>query len=114
MSLDESIGKIEVDPKEEASVVEAFQVVLDKHSDVRKKDKLLKFFKPHYTKRSNNKNVSKFSRNMFTEIRCEIYINHFVEIITQLIDVKLYNVLEIHCSCPQWFLDFSLKAGWRG
>ena len=32
---------------------------------------------------------------------------------TQLIDVKLYNVLEIHCSCPQWFLDFSLKAGWR-
>ena len=24
---------------------------------------------------------------------------------TQLIDVKLYNVLEIHCSCPQWFLD---------
>jgi hypothetical protein len=45
MSLDESIGKIEVDPKEEASVVEAFQDVLDKHSDVRKKDKLLKFFK---------------------------------------------------------------------
>ena len=33
---------------------------------------------------------------------------------TQLIDVKLYNVLEIHCSCAQWFLDFSLKAGWRG
>ena len=33
---------------------------------------------------------------------------------TQLIDVKLYNVLEIHCSCPQWFLDLSLKAGWRG
>ena len=32
---------------------------------------------------------------------------------TQLIDVKLYNVLEIHCSCAQWFLDFSLKAGWR-
>jgi hypothetical protein len=31
---------------------------------------------------------------------------------TQLIDVKLYNVLEIHCSCAQWFLDFSLKAGW--
>ena len=31
----------------------------------------------------------------------------------QLIDVKLYNVLEIHCSCAQWFLDFSLKAGWR-
>jgi hypothetical protein len=25
---------------------------------------------------------------------------------TQLIDVKLYNVLEIHCSCPQWILDF--------
>jgi hypothetical protein len=45
MSLDESIGKIEVDPKEEASVVEAFKDVLDKHSDVRKKDKLLKFFK---------------------------------------------------------------------
>ena len=45
MSLDESMGKIEVDPKEEASVVETFQVVLDKYSDVRKKDKLLKFFK---------------------------------------------------------------------
>jgi hypothetical protein len=42
MSLDESMGKIEVDPKEEASVVETFQVVLDKYSDVRKKDKLLK------------------------------------------------------------------------
>ena len=45
MSLDESIGKIEVDPKEEASVVEFFQDVLDKLSDVGKKDKLLKFFK---------------------------------------------------------------------
>jgi hypothetical protein len=33
---------------------------------------------------------------------------------TQLIDVKQYNVLEIHCSCAQWFLHFSLKAGWRG
>jgi hypothetical protein len=30
MKLDESIGKIEVDPKEEASVVEVFQDVLDK------------------------------------------------------------------------------------
>ena len=37
MSLDESIDKIEVDPKEEASVVEVFQDG--------KKDKLLKFFK---------------------------------------------------------------------
>ena len=45
MSLDESIGKIEDDPKEEASVVEVFQEVLDKLSDVGKKDKLLKFFK---------------------------------------------------------------------
>ena len=45
MSLDESIGKIEVNPKEEASVVEVFQDVLDKLSDVGKKDKLLKFFK---------------------------------------------------------------------
>ena len=45
MNLDESIGKIEVDPKEEASVVEVFQDVLDKLSDVGKKDKLLKFFK---------------------------------------------------------------------
>jgi hypothetical protein len=44
-SLDESIGKIEVDPKEEASVVEVFQDVLDKLSDVGKKDQLLKFFK---------------------------------------------------------------------
>jgi hypothetical protein len=35
----------EVDPKEEASVVEVFQDVLDKLSDVGKKDKLLKFFK---------------------------------------------------------------------
>ena len=33
MSLDESIGKIEVNPKEEASVVEVFQDVLDKLSD---------------------------------------------------------------------------------
>jgi hypothetical protein len=41
MNLDESIGKIEVDPKEEASVVEVFQDVLDKLSDVGKKDKLL-------------------------------------------------------------------------
>ena len=45
MSLDESIGKIEVDPKETASVVEVFQDVLDKLSDVGKKDKLLKFIK---------------------------------------------------------------------
>ena len=44
-SLDEIIGKIEVDPKMEASVVEVFQDVLDKLSDVGKKDKLLKFFK---------------------------------------------------------------------
>ena len=44
MSLDERIGKIEVDPKEEASVVEVFQD-LEKLSDVGKKDKLLKFFK---------------------------------------------------------------------
>jgi hypothetical protein len=41
MSFDESIGKIEVDPKEEASVVEVFQDVLDKLSDVGKKDKLM-------------------------------------------------------------------------
>jgi hypothetical protein len=47
MSLDESIGKIEVDPKEEASVVEVFHGVLDKLSDVGKKDQLLKFFKFH-------------------------------------------------------------------
>jgi hypothetical protein len=45
MSLEESIGKIEVDPKEEASVVGVFQDVLDKLSDVGKKDKLLNFFK---------------------------------------------------------------------
>ena len=45
MNLDESIGKLEVNPKEEASVVEVFQDVLDKLSDVGKKDKLLKFFK---------------------------------------------------------------------
>jgi hypothetical protein len=30
-------------------------------------------------KDQTNKNVSNFSRNMFTEIRCEICINHFVE-----------------------------------
>jgi hypothetical protein len=41
----ESLSKIEVDPKEEASVVEVFQDVLDKLSDVGKKEKLLKFFK---------------------------------------------------------------------
>ena len=55
--------------------------------------------KHHYTKRSNNKNVSKFSRNMFTEIRCEICINHFVEIIFPLscavVDI---NLLQINCS----------------
>jgi hypothetical protein len=34
MSLDESIGKIEANPKKEASVVEVFQDVLDKLSDV--------------------------------------------------------------------------------
>jgi hypothetical protein len=28
--------------------------------------------------------------------------------------LKLYNVLEIHCSCAQLFLDFSLKAGVEG
>jgi hypothetical protein len=38
MSLDESIGKIGVNPTEEASVVEVFQDVLDKLSDVGKKD----------------------------------------------------------------------------
>jgi hypothetical protein len=43
--LDESIGKIEANTKEEASVVEVFQDVLDKLSDVGKKNKLLKFFK---------------------------------------------------------------------
>ena len=37
MSLDESIGKIEVDPKEEASVVGVFQDVLDILSDVGKR-----------------------------------------------------------------------------
>jgi hypothetical protein len=45
MSLDGSISKIEVDPTEEASVVEVFQDVLDKLSGVRKTDKLLQFFK---------------------------------------------------------------------
>jgi hypothetical protein len=39
------INRIEANPKEEASVVEVFQDVLDKLSDVGKKDKLLKFFK---------------------------------------------------------------------
>jgi hypothetical protein len=34
MNLDESIGKIEVDPKEEASVVEVFQDVLDEQKQV--------------------------------------------------------------------------------
>ena len=45
MSLDESIGKIKFNPKEKASIVEVFQDVLDKLSDVGKKVKLLKFFK---------------------------------------------------------------------
>jgi hypothetical protein len=45
MSLAESIVKIEVDPMEEASVVEVFQDVLDKLSYVGKKNQLLKFFK---------------------------------------------------------------------
>ena len=50
-------------------------------------------------KDQTNKNVSKFSRNMFTEIRCEICINHFVEIIFTLpcavVDI---NLLQINCS----------------
>ena len=50
-------------------------------------------------KRSNKQNVSKFSRNMFTKIRCEICINHFVEIIFTLscavVDI---NLLQINCS----------------
>ena len=45
MKVQMYIGKIEVDPKEEASVVEVFQDVLDKLSDIGKKDQLLKFFK---------------------------------------------------------------------
>jgi hypothetical protein len=49
MSLDENIGKIEANPKEEASVVEVFQDVLDKLSDVGKKDKLLKFLSCFWT-----------------------------------------------------------------
>jgi hypothetical protein len=40
MSLDESIGKIEVDPKEEASVGEVFQDV-DKLSDVGEKEQAI-------------------------------------------------------------------------
>jgi hypothetical protein len=32
----------------------------------------------------------------------------------KLIDVKLYNVLEIHCSCPQWFLDFFIEGRVEG
>ena len=39
------INVLQVDPKEEASVVEVFQDVLDKLSDVGENDKLLKFFK---------------------------------------------------------------------
>ena len=50
-------------------------------------------------KDQTNKNVSKFSRNMFTEIRCEICINHLVEIIFTLscavVDI---NLLQINCS----------------
>jgi hypothetical protein len=37
LSLDESIGKIEVDPKEQASVVEVFQDVLDNFQMVGKR-----------------------------------------------------------------------------
>jgi hypothetical protein len=37
MILDASIGKIEVNPREEVSVVEVFQDVLDKLSDVGEK-----------------------------------------------------------------------------
>jgi hypothetical protein len=59
MSLDESIGKIEVDPKEEASVVEVFQDVLDKLSDVGKKDKLLKFFKLVQDGKFHRQSISK-------------------------------------------------------
>ena len=50
-------------------------------------------------KDQTNKNVSKFSRNMFTEIMCEICINHFVKIIFTLscavVDI---NLIQINCS----------------
>ena len=51
------------------------------------------------TLKDQQKNVSKFSRNMFTEIMCEIGINHFVEIIFTLscavVDI---NLLQINCN----------------
>ena len=37
------------------------------------------------------KNVSKFSRNMFTEIRCEICINHIYQFTTNKSVKKLYR-----------------------
>jgi hypothetical protein len=49
---------------------------------------------------------------MFTEIRCEICINHFVEIIFTL--SWLYSVLEIHCSCAQWFFRFFIEGRVEG
>ena len=46
---------------------------------------------------------------------CKISAIHNSSDCNHAIDwLKLNNVLEIHCSCAQWFLDFSLKAGWRG
>jgi hypothetical protein len=61
--------------------------------------------KPHYTKRPNKQNVSKFSRNMFTEIRCEICINHFVEIIFTLscavVDI---NLLQMISKNTRWYI----------
>ena len=50
-------------------------------------------------KDQTKKNVSKFSRNMFTEIRCEICVNHFVEIIfTFSCAVVDINLLQINSS----------------
>jgi hypothetical protein len=56
MSLDESIGKIEVDPKEEASVVKVFKDVLDQLSDSN-----AMLFKGNFPSCTNLKNLNSLS-----------------------------------------------------
>ena len=61
------------------------------------------------TLKDQTKIVSKFSRNMLTEIRCEICINHFVEIIfTLACAVVDINLLQINCSQNYAFKTYNI------
>jgi hypothetical protein len=54
-----------------------------------------------------------FCRDYFHTFMCSCRYNS-PDCNHKLIDVKLYNVLEIHCSCPQWFLDFFIEGRMEG